>query len=556
MAKLISEYILSQNKNDVNLNFAVRPMKYEYYREDLFGDFLGTIIPIFTAIAYMCPLCLYTLRFVIDKETKVKEGMKIMGLSEGTYFLSYFIQFTLFNIIHAIANGFIIHLVLDVIPIYVLIITYFLFGMCVFAIIYFAQSFVDKTRVALIISLLIYLVMFFISMPCLKDAVKKIIKVLMSIFPPVAFFIGIIIFGDFQANFKKFVFKDIFRTYMNYSILWMLIMFIIDFFLFLFLGFYLQNVVSHEFGIAKPWYFLCTKAYWCGEERKNKKMKSEVDDDNDNDNDNNENDDNSNETDKNLVNNNKNKKTNNSNNDDSEENSNNSSSNKNKLTTKNNNNNKNNNNKNNNTTSKKQKHDPKNFESEALYADRTKKDDLMKIRNLVKQFGDGKIAVNGVDLNFYKDEIFALLGHNGAGKTTMISMLCGMYSSTDGTCYYDGYDILDSNNMDKFREKLGICPQHDVLFDDLNIKEHLTMFANFKGCPKDKVEEEVEKTIKDFQLGEMQNVIAKDLSAGQRRKLSIAISLVGGSEVIFLDEPSSGMDITSRRSLWEILKRI
>jgi len=138
----------------------------------------------------------------------------------------------------------------------------------------------------------------------------------------------------------------------------------------------------------------------------------------------------------------------------------------------------------------------------------------------------------------------------------MISMLCGMYNSTSGTCYYDGYDILDSNNMDKFREKLGICPQHDVLFDDLNIKEHLIMFATFKGCNSDKVEDEVNKTIKDFQLTEMQNVIAKDLSAGQRRKLSIAISLVGGSEVIFLDEPSSGMDITSRRSLWEILKRI
>ena len=76
--------------------------------------------------------------------------------------------------------------------------------------------------------------------------------------------------------------------------------------------------------------------------------------------------------------------------------------------------------------------DSPNFESEEIYKNRTKKDDKLKIRNIVKIFGDGKVAVNGVNLNFYKDEIFALLGHNGAGKTTLISMLTGMYEASNG----------------------------------------------------------------------------------------------------------------------------
>ena len=134
-------------------------------------------------------------------------------------------------------------------------------------------------------------------------------------------------------------------------------------------------------------------------------------------------------------------------------------------------------------------------------------------------------------------------------------MLTGLYEATEGEAFYDGKDILDSNNMDEFRSKLGICPQHDVLFDELTIREHLEMFCVFKGYTSNNIDAEINKVLHDFELDNIQNIIAKSLSAGQRRKLSIAIALIGGSKVIFLDEPSSGMDITSRRNLWDILKR-
>ena len=91
-------------------------------------------------------------------------------------------------------------------------------------------------------------------------------------------------------------------------------------------------------------------------------------------------------------------------------------------------------------------------------------------------------------------------------------------------------------NMDIFRNKLGICPQHDILFSDLNIREHLEMFSIFKGVDSNNINSEINKILKDFNLEDIQYIIAKNLSAGQRRKLSIAMAIVGGSEIIFLNE--------------------
>ena len=506
--KLINEYILAEETGSpAEIDMAMIALPYENYRSDPFSAVIGYFIPFFMVIAYMCPLCLYVYRMVGEKENKSKEGMKIMGLSEGTYFLSYFIQYVIITFIDSVINTFFMSLLFPHIPSIFLFIILFLWALDIFGLIFFFQSFIDKTRVALILSLLIYFVMFFLSMACMDENSKKVLKIVLSIFPPVALELGIVLIGKFQSHFKDFHYSDYAETYTNYSIFIMNLMQIIDFFLYLFLGYYLQNIIPHEFGIKRPFYFICTKEYWCSSRKNNNKSKKEI----------------------NLALNNvevdikseevkiKKEKGNNINNE--------------KYINK------------------------KNFESEDLYKDKTKPDDCLIVSNIVKAFEDGKVAVDHVNIKFYKDEIFALLGHNGAGKTTLISMLTGLYEATEGSAYYEGNDILDSNNMDEFRTKLGICPQHDVLFGQLTIREHLEMFCIFKGYESDNIDEEINKTLHDFELDNIQNVTAENLSAGQRRKLSIAISLIGGSKVIFLDEPSSGMDITSRRNLWDILKR-
>ena len=325
--------------------------------------------------------------------------------------------------------------------------------------------------------------------------------------------------GEFEIHFRKYKPKYFTNVYTNYSLGIMLLMLFVDFFIYLFLGYYLQNVLPHQYGLRKPFYFLFTSEYWFGKSSTKLKEKSKMIEANDMD---------DGKQDKNTVMDTTIAKLNRIQKDSCSSNT---------------------------SMFKDNYKDDPNFEGEALYKDKTKKDDALRIKNIKKTFDDGKTAVNNVGLNFYKDEIFALLGHNGAGKTTLISMLTGLYEATEGNAYYDGDDILIGNNMDKFRAKLGICPQHDILFEDLTIKEHLEMFAIFKGVSSDLIDEEVNKSLKDFQLTEIKDVVVEDLSAGQKRQLSVAISLIGGSRVIFLDEPSSGMDITSRRNLWEILKR-
>ena len=522
--KIMNEYILRKelDNNNAEINFAIVPMKYSDYKTDPFSKAIGYMIPFFLIIAYMCPLCLYVYRMVSEKENKSKEGMKIMGLSEDTYFLSYFIQYVIITLIDSIINTIILSFIFTKVPFYFLFVILILWTLDLFAMIYFFQSFLDSTRVALVISLLIYFATYFLSMACMDEGAAQGLKIGMSILPPVCIELGIVLLGKFESHFKQFHPSDYTKIYTNYSIFYMNLMQFIDFFLFLFLGYYLQNVLPHEFGIRKPFYFICTKNFWCKNSKNQKIVSNKLD-----------------------------KELNNQNNIQNIDMNNIKSSDKSQLKEASNNININidlNLNAGENSFSK-------NFESEEIYKDKTNPDEVLQIRNIVKTFSDGKTAVNNVSLNFYKDEIFALLGHNGAGKTTLISMLTGLYEATEGCAYYNGYNILSSNNMDTFRTILGICPQHDVLFEDLTIREHLEMFCIFKGYSSNNLENEINKTIHDFELDDIQNIIAKNLSAGQRRKLSIAIALIGGSKIIFLDEPSSGMDITSRRNLWDILKR-
>ena len=513
MMKIINQYILRKEtgKSDAELNYGIAAMKYIDYRSDSFGEFMGYMIGVILVMAYMSPLSLYVYRMVGDKESKIKESMKIMGLEEGQYFLSYFIQYTVINIFSSIINAGLFTVFLDRISYYHLFVTLLLWSLNVFALIYFFQSFIDKTKIALVLSLVIYFMMYCVSLACMFEGGSLAAKIGLSLFPQVCLNNGILLFSKFQYHFRTFKDREFFEIYTTFSVGLMYIMFVVDFFLFLFLGFYLNNVLPHDFGIRKPLYFIFTSDFWCSNKKRNNDEKKLID-----------------------------KKLEENAEEDNKENYVVYGSKDDIIKDE---------------VDEKLYGDSPNFESEEIYKNRNKNDDKLKIRNIVKMFGDGKIAVNGVNLNFYKDEIFALLGHNGAGKTTLISMLTGMYEATKGTAIYEGVNILDSMNMEIFREKLGICPQHDILFEDLTIREHLEMFSIFKGVESTEVDNEVNKTLHDFQLEDIQYMLAKNLSAGQRRKLSISISLIGGSKVIFLDEPSSGMDITSRRNLWEILKR-
>lgn len=176
--------------------------------------------------------------------------------------------------------------------------------------------------------------------------------------------------------------------------------------------------------------------------------------------------------------------------------------------------------------------------------------DRIVLENLVKVFGNETEvpAVNKLSLRIREKEIFALLGHNGAGKTTTISMLIGMLSSTS----YDvaevlGYDLNTDLNL--IRHHIGICPQFDVLFDDLSARQHLELYAAIKG----KRLTDANDLLMKLKLP-TDDQKASTFSGGMKRRLSVGNAIVGDSPILFLDEPSSGLDPLSRRQLWELLR--
>jgi len=153
----------------------------------------------------------------------------------------------------------------------------------------------------------------------------------------------------------------------------------------------------------------------------------------------------------------------------------------------------------------------------------------------------------------YQGQIFALLGHNGAGKSTTISMLTGLIPPSDGAATIFDKDLFVQ--MDEVRKDMGVCPQHDILFDLLTPREHLDVFCDFKGVEASIKQDEINKVIEDIDIGVKADARAQDLSGGNKRKLSVAIALVGGSKFVLLDEPTSGMDLSTRRKLWDMLKK-
>mmetsp|Transcript_26129 Transcript_26129/g.35915 ORF Transcript_26129/g.35915 Transcript_26129/m.35915 type:complete len:1375 (+) Transcript_26129:1-4125(+) len=180
------------------------------------------------------------------------------------------------------------------------------------------------------------------------------------------------------------------------------------------------------------------------------------------------------------------------------------------------------------------------------------------VNSLRKTYG-GQVAVNDLSFKMYENQIFALLGHNGAGKTTTISMLTGLTSpdmflgENRGASVY-GHNIL--TDMDQVRYSMGVCPQHDVLFEKLTVREHILFFAQLKGVSYEEANEEAIALATLFHLDQRMDHLGQELSGGQKRKLSVAIAVCGKSKFIVLDEPTAGMDPLARRELWDLLAKL
>ncbi|KAL2092632.1 hypothetical protein ACEWY4_012430 [Coilia grayii] len=174
------------------------------------------------------------------------------------------------------------------------------------------------------------------------------------------------------------------------------------------------------------------------------------------------------------------------------------------------------------------------------------------IDKLTKVYKTGsKLALNKLSLNLYENQVVSFLGHNGAGKTTTMSILTGLFPPTSGSATIYGHDIR--TEMERIRQNLGMCPQHNVLFDKLSVEEHLWFYSRLKGMAEDDIRKEMDKMIEDLELSNKRHSLVQTLSGGMKRKLSVAIAFVGGSRAVILDEPTAGVDPYARRAIWDLI---
>ncbi|XP_053988069.1 cholesterol transporter ABCA5-like isoform X3 [Hylaeus volcanicus] len=477
-----------------NADVTVPDVKLEMFPKEAFtADWMlafRVVIPLFMVLALSQFVTYLLILIVGEKEKKIKEGMKIMGLKDSIFWLSWFIIYSVFVLLLS-AVAVILLFTLQMfqhthfLPIFLLVVLYS-FSIIMFA--FMITPFFDKSRTAGVLgnfAVTILSLMYFIQV-FVKDS-SSISFWVVSLLSPT----GVALAMD------KALVLDLQGEGVNFDNLWSgpgipfggsLIMMTLDIFLYACLAYYFDSVIPSEYGIKRSPWFCFTPRFWF--QRKAPRSYLQV--------------------------------------------------------------------------------PSSNGESNSFIPGEETNRDIepvvreMKGREAIRIVGLYKSyhkcrkpeikAVDGINLTIYEGQITAILGHNGAGKTSLFNILTGLTAPTAGTALIFGYDVRDSNDMQMIRSMTGVCPQHDILFDLLTPREHLEFFAAVRGIPKGMIEHEVQKTLKDIDLNEQADTFAKHLSGGQKRKLSVGIAIIGDPKIIILDEPTAGVDPYSRRQMWSFLQ--
>ena len=176
---------------------------------------------------------------------------------------------------------------------------------------------------------------------------------------------------------------------------------------------------------------------------------------------------------------------------------------------------------------------------------------MIAINGLTKKFGKFT-AVDGVSFEVQDNACFALLGLNGAGKTTLLNMLSTQILPSAGTATINGFDVV--TDVEEVRKIINISPQENAIAKNLTVKENFELIASLYGV-KDATQK-IDNIINEFNLKEKENVICKKLSGGQMRRVSLALAILSDPKVLFLDEPTLGLDIKSRKILWAEIEKL
>eukprot|EP00741_Cyanophora_paradoxa_P000093 tig00000057_g89.t1 len=493
------------------LDTTLEVTKVEYpHRELLSLSAVALYGPVFIFGALMFNFVIQISQIVMEQELKLREGMRQMGLKDSAYWLTWGITNLAWNTLTGliiIVSGAIFQFgffLKNDFPTYFFL--FFLFGLAMVSLAFFVSTVISKASTAASLGFVIFVVGIILqslAQQIYNDAVSLAIGRAFALLPMCLLGKGLKDLGDVSSKQSDVGLRWAERMdakvtasdnnwSMNNTYQWL----ILDFFLYLVLALYLDNVIPSHYGQTKgPFYFLYP-SYWTGKEDHTEHIdqtdfmspedRADMDEDIRN-------------------------------------------------------------------------------EEQMLRSNQAPPHTAVKIMNLRKTYMKRTlgliadpttefVAVKGTWLTMEEGKLFCLLGHNGAGKTTTFNMLTGLFKPTVGDATIFGHSII--KDMDKIRKIMGVCPQHDILWNDLSGRDHLRIYAGFKGVPRNRIEEEVEERLKDVELTSSGNVPAGAYSGGMRRRLSVAIALIGNPGIVFLDEPTTGMDPVSRRQVWNLIEKV
>ncbi|KAI3368623.1 hypothetical protein L3Q82_025633 [Scortum barcoo] len=441
----------------------IQQMPYPCYVDDVFLRVLNRSLPLFMTLAWIYSVAMIVKGVVYEKEARLKETMKIMGLGTGTLWFSWFISSVWGDILPYSDPS---------------VVFFFLSAFATATIMqcFLISTFFSKANLAAACGGLIYFGLYLPYVLCVawRDHLNTTHRVFASFLSPVAFGFGCEYFSQYEEQGVGIQWYNLHSSPVEgdaYNFITSIVMLYVDAFIYAIAAWYIEAVFPGEYGIPRPWYFIFQINYWGG-------IPLEAG----------------------------------------------------------------------------MPIPPAPTEQDEGHIEPEPANLILgvNIRNLVKIYKKGaKLAVNHLNLKFYEGQITSFLGHNGAGKTTTISVLTGLFPPTSGTVYIKGMDIRHDMNI--IRRTLGVCPQHNVLFDILTVEEHVWFYGRLKGLSEEEVKAELDTLLEDVGLLHKRHEQTKNLSGGMQRKLSVAIAFVGGSKVVVLDEPTAGVDPYSRRGIWDLL---
>lgn len=483
LQQTIDEFIFSQYGEQTEVIASVSPFPTESFTSDTFQYVISSTLGMFYMLSYLYPVSQIVRALVLEKEMRIKEGMKMMGLTDFVYNMSWLIVlFCQMTVVSALITLVTADSVFEYSNNVLVFVFFEAFSLSVLGLCFLLSTFFSRAKVASLLSPMIFFGLFFPFFVYSNEEFSVSTKSLSCLSAPTCFALGGMVFGSFEGGQVGINYDNMSQITSNMSYTICVSMMLLDAIIYSLLAWYLDNIFPSEFGSPRPFYFIFLPSYWFEGITLNSLQRfespfyrdySRL---------------NSSEIEMTVH------ATNTSN------------------------------------------QDSKYFEKVSNDLLQQSQDmRCISIQGLGKVFqttGGERVAVDNLNAEMYEGQVTVLLGHNGAGKSSTINMLVGLTPPSSGDAIIRGKRI--SSEMHQIRHNLGVCPQHDILFPDLTVLQHLLMFASFKGIT-DNVYDKAIKMIVEVGLLEKATICVKELSGGQKRKLSLGIALIGDSSVVILD---------------------